>query len=416
MKKINFIVFISISIFCSFFSRASLAQTDYVSDDVQTNPDISLNNSKNTETLDTFFRAKVRKILEEGEKNIEGGEKIKYQKIEAELLTGPDKGKVINIDNGVSFVIGKYEPVKQGQIIVLDKPANSGRDDFYYIVDSYRINRLFLIVLIFFGLAIFFGRKKGFSSIVGLVFSVVVIFYFMIPKIVEGSNPLVVTLCGSFVIMVFSLYLAHGFNKRTSVALLSSVLTLIIAVGINLMFVYYTKLSGAGSEESVYLQVTNNAIDLKLLLLSGIIIGVLGVLDDVTTGQAAIIDELHDANPNLSFRELYTRGLSVGREHIASLINTLVLAYVGVSFPLILLFTIQKSQPLWLTLNSNFIAEEIVRTAVGSSALILAVPITSILAAYFLGKNKTEHPKIKEEKLNRSDLIKKLWTEQKNKL
>jgi uncharacterized membrane protein len=216
--------------------------------------------------------------------------------------------------------------------------------------------------------------------------------------------------------MIFSLYLAHGFNKRTSVALFGSVLTLVFAVGIDVLFVYFTKLTGMGSEESVYLQISNSSIDLRMLLLSGIIIGVLGVLDDVTTGQAAIIDELHDANPNLSVSELYRRGLSVGREHIASLINTLVLAYVGVSFPLILLFTIQKSQPLWLTLNSNFIGEEVVRTVVGSSALILAVPITSILAAYFLGRNKnilpTESDSSKKD-FNRAELIKKLWLEKK---
>jgi uncharacterized membrane protein len=390
-----------------------MAQSSDMSGDVIDRPASSIE-----EPADIFFKAKVLLIVEEGEKEIETGEKIPYQKIEVEILNGSEKGKHVSVNNGGSFVIGKYEPVKKGQIIVLDKPLHSAKDDFYYIVDSYRLNRLFLIVLAFFGLAIFFGRKKGLTSILGLLFSVLVIFYFIIPKIIHGGiNPLLVTLIGSVVIMIFSLYLAHGFNKRTSVALLGSVLTLILAVGIDLFFVYFTKLTGMGSEESVFLQISNSSIDLRMLLLSGIIIGVLGVLDDVTTGQAAIIDELHDANPNLSVSELYRRGLSVGREHIASLINTLVLAYVGVSFPLILLFTIQKSQPLWLTLNSNFIAEEVVRTVVGSSALILAVPITSILAAYFLGRNKnilqTEND-VSEKEFNRAELIKKLWSNKKS--
>jgi uncharacterized membrane protein len=271
--------------------------------------------SSKDEPVDTFFKAKVLLIAEEGEREIETGEKIPYQKIEVEILNGIEKGKHVSVDNGGSFVIGKYEPVKKGQIIILDKPLHSAKDDFYYIVDSYRLNRLFLIVLAFFGLAIFFGRKKGFTSIIGLLFSILVIFYFVIPKIIhEGANPLLVTLFGSVVIMIFSLYLAHGFNKRTSVALLGSVLTLVFAVGIDILFVYFAKLTGMGSEESVFLQISNSSIDLRMLLLSGIIIGVLGVLDDVTTGQAAIIDELHDANPSLSVSELYRRGLSVGKE------------------------------------------------------------------------------------------------------
>ena len=121
-------------------------------------------------------------------------------------------------------------------------------------------------------------------------------------------------------------------------------------------------------------------------MLGGIIIGVLGVLDDITTAQSAKIEEIHIANPRLGFTNLYQKGLSVGREHIASLVNTLLLAYVGASFPLLLLATTQKAQPFWLILNSNFIAEEIVRTIVGSSALILAVPITTVLAAYFYSR------------------------------
>ncbi len=406
------ILFLTTSIF---YSPKTMAQSADVVGSMPKDIVDTPNDSKQ-EPADTFFKAKVLTIVEEGKKEIETGEKISYQKIEVEILNGTEKGKRVSVNNGGSFVIGKYEPVKKGQVIILNKPLHSAKDDFYYIVDSYRLDRLFIIVLIFFSLAIFFGKKRGLSSIVGLLFSVFIIFYFIIPKITHGGiNPLFITLVGSVVIMVFSLYLAHGFNKRTSVALLSSVLTLILAIGIDVLFVFFTKLSGAGSEESVYLQINNSSLDLRMLLLSGIIIGVLGVLDDVTTGQAAIIDELHDANPNLSMRELYRRGLSVGREHIASLINTLVLAYVGVSFPLILLFTIQKSQPLWLTLNSNFIAEEIVRTVVGSSALILAVPITSILAAYFLGKTKknlTENEGSNKE-LKRADLIKKLWSEKK---
>ena len=125
-------------------------------------------------------------------------------------------------------------------------------------------------------------------------------------------------------------------------------------------------------------------IDLKGLLLGGIIIGALGVLDDVTTGAAAAVDEIYKANPAFTFTELYQRGLSVGREHITSLVNTLALAYIGASFPLLLLFTTNAAQPLWVALNAENIVEEVIRTLVGSTTLILAVPITTALMAYTL--------------------------------
>jgi uncharacterized membrane protein len=131
-------------------------------------------------------------------------------------------------------------------------------------------------------------------------------------------------------------------------------------------------------------------VNLRGLLLGGIIIGCLGVLDDITTAQTAAIDEIGKANPKMTFKELHRAGISVGREHIASLINTLALAYVGASLPLLLLFTVQEESPFWVVLNSEFLAEEIIRTLVGSSTLLFAVPITTWLAAYFFRNDRTK--------------------------
>jgi len=154
-----------------------------------------------------------------------------------------------------------------------------------------------------------------------------------------------------------------------------------------MIFVEGSQLLGLGSEEAMFLQLDPSlTLNLQGLLLSGIIIGTLGVLDDVTASQAAVVDEISKANESLGFKELYKRGLSVGHEHIAALVNTLFLAYAGAALPLFLLFYINKTQPLWVILNGELIAEEIVRTMVGSSALVLAVPITTALAAYFIPK------------------------------
>ena len=165
--------------------------------------------------------------------------------------------------------------------------------------------------------------------------------------------------------------------------MVSTLITLTLSIGIALLTVSWAKLFGLGSEEAFYVQVGTFAnLNLRGLLLGGIIIGILGVLDDITTAQAAAIEEIHRANPKLNFFELAKRGLSVAGEHIVSLVNTLALAYIGASFPLLLLFS-QAYVPIWVALNSERVIEEIVRTLIGSSALVFAVPITTYLAAWF---------------------------------
>ncbi|MCX6779901.1 MAG: YibE/F family protein, partial [Candidatus Magasanikbacteria bacterium] len=286
--------------------------------------------------------------------------------------------------------IAAYQKVSEGETVILAHPPRTqgAIRDVYYIVDKYRLPSLGYLTLVFFALAIYFGGRRGVTAILGLVFSILIIFYFIIPHILNGGDPLKVCLVGSFAIVLVSLYLSHGFNKRTSIAVVSSIFALALAVGVDFIFVHFAKLSGAGTEEAFYLQFGSAALNLRGILLGGIILGVLGVLDDVTTGQAAAVEEIHLANSNLKFTDLYTRGLSVGREHITSLVNTLVLAYVGASFPLLLLYNSQKLQPVWIVVNSNFMAEEIVRTLVGSAVLVVAVPLTTFLAATFYSNKK----------------------------
>lgn len=357
--------------------------------DGQTTQDVS------TETPDAFYKAKVLSILETGLIDVDGVLQD-HQKLELEILNGNEVGKHVVVDHGGSFAVQSYQKVVVGETVVVAKPADMGmgaKKDYYYIVDKYRINNILVLIAIFFALAIYFGRKRGLTSIIGLLFSVWIVFYYIIPHIVQGGNPFLYAIIGSFAILFVSLYLSHGFNRRTTIALVSTIAVLCLAVGIDWSFVAIAKLAGNGTEEAFYLQFGSTSINLRGLLLAGIIIGVLGVLDDATTGQSAAIEEIHNANPSLGYKELYRRGLSVGREHIASLINTLVLAYVGASFPLLLLYTTQKSVPLWVTLNGNFIGEEVVRTLVGSSVLIIAVPLTTMLAAFFYSLETTSSAK-----------------------
>lgn len=339
------------------------------------------------EVPNTYMQATVTKIIDSGTGTIDG-QSQEWQTLLLTITNGPEKNKTITIDNGKDYIIGTFQKYSTGdRVIVAKPPATPGAmKDIYYITDRYRMPRVAALIILFFVLAIVFGRSRGITSIVGMLFSVLIIFYYIIPRITHGSDPFTTCITGSIIIIFVSLYLSHGFNRRTTLALVSTLIALSAAVGIDLAFVHFAHLIGNGTEEAFYLQFDNFSVDLQGLLLGGIIIGVLGVLDDVTTGQAAAVEEIHDANPELGFSTLYAKGISVGREHIASLVNTLVLAYVGASFPLLLLYSTQRLQPLWVTLNSSFIAEEIVRTLVGSSVLVLAVPLTTLLAAVWYSR------------------------------
>lgn len=207
-----------------------------------------------------------------------------------------------------------------------------------------------------------------------------VLIKFVIPAILEGSDPLLVAIVGGSVIMFLALYLAHGLNAATTTAVLGTLASLLLTGLLAVFFVNISIFTGAGSEEAVFLQISQSQVNLQGLLLASIIIGTLGVLDDVTVTQASAVWELQKANPEYGIGNLYRAAIRIGRDHIASTVNTLVLAYVGASLPLLILFSV-SNRPLGQILNTENVAEEIVRTLVGSIGLVASVPITTGLAA-----------------------------------
>lgn len=336
-----------------------------------------------------YYKARVTEILD-SEKNRDSSDPSfgqYHQEVKVVFLDGPEQ----DLSRTVSYDIKSADPderLEVGEKVYVVK-VYDGLSTSYYIPDRYRLDTIYWLVAIFFLIVIVAARGKGLGSLVGLTFSFLVIIKFILPRILAGDNPLLVCLVGAMAIALVSIYVAHGFRARTTLAVISTVIIISFTAIIDYLVVHWTKLFGIGSEEAIYAQFgLNGIINLRGLLLGGIIIGVLGVLDDITTAQAAVVDELRQANPSLSFRELYKRGISVGREHIVSLINTLVLAYVGASFPLVLLFR-QSEQPLSFVLNSHLVAEEIVRSLIGSTALIMAVPLTTVLSAYAFSRYKS---------------------------
>ncbi len=337
-------------------------------------------------TIDTFYRGHVIAITHEETKK-DFGNALLAQKATARIDEGEEKGKLVEVAYEIPPDHGAAQKLRSGEKIVIGKNV-SPIGTTYYVSDHYRLTAIWWILGIFFVLTVIFGGYRGLMAFIGLGFSLYIVTSFIIPHIVAGQNPLITSIIGIVLIALLSLYLAHGINTRTTIALIGTLVTMALAVTISLIFVHAAKLFGIGTEEAMYLQYApTGRINLQGLLLGGIIIGVLGILDDITTSQAAAVEEIHKANPALGFAALYRGGTSVGREHITSLVNTLVLAYTGASFPLLLLFTIY-SRPLWLTLNSELVVEEMIRAIVGSIALICAVPITTLLSAYVFSKKK----------------------------
>lgn len=322
-----------------------------------------------------YERAEVINILSQETVDV-GGSLQPFQKLTVRLRTGPDKGTETNLDHALSG--GRFAAKRGDQLVVIKDTEGQ-----YVSMEVYRLPSLIIAAFVLFAAVVTFAGKRGFYAFFGLLLSVLVLAKFIVPQIIAGKNPLLISFAGGFFIICVSLYMAHGFNHRTSLALASTTLTMILSIVFALAAVSFTKLFGLGSEEAFSLQfLSAQNVNFRGLMLGGMIIGALGVLDDITTAQTAAIYEIHRADEKLGFSQLMARGLSIGREHITSLVNTLFLAYAGASFPLLLLFTIYP-RPLWVILNGETIAEEIVRTVVGSVALVLAVPISTMLAAYF---------------------------------
>jgi uncharacterized membrane protein len=333
-----------------------------------------------------YVLGKVMSITDEGTEGWEGFEDA-YQIALIKIETGDDAGDVVTLEYRSSSIGFAQIALREGEALILVKTTSAQGQISYSILDKFRLPVIFALAIFFALLAIVLGRWKGVMSLVGLGVSLAVLVGFVVPHIMAGESPVLISAIGSLMIAITSLFLAHGFTKRTLIAFSATILVLAFAFGLSYLTVLFAMLSGANSEEAVFLQVGYlQNLDLRGLLLGGLVIGALGVLDDVTTAQVAAVEEIHRANRALDVKELYSRGISVGREHIASLVNTLALAYVGASFPLFLLFSMPDTPPLWVLLNGESLAVEMLRALVGGSALMLAVPVATAFAAWACGK------------------------------
>ena len=249
----------------------------------------------------------------------------------------------------------------------------------YQFADFQRRPLLVWLFVAFAAVVIALGRWRGAAALGGLVASVAVLLVFILPAILDGRSPVLVAVFGSAAIAFLALYAAHGFTRMTTVALIGTLAALTLTALISGVVVGFASFTGFTSDEASLLTLFDS-IDVRGLLLAGIVLGAAGAIDDVTVTQASAVWELKAANPALRVSGLFRRGLRVGRDHIASTVNTLLLAYAGASLPLLVLFVLSE-QSLGTVANSEVMAVEIVRTLVGSIGLVAAVPFTTWLAA-----------------------------------
>ena len=265
-----------------------------------------------------------------------------------------------------------------GVVLAYEPTADEGQQ--YALVDLQRGGPLLALAVIFTIAVLVLGRWRGVAALGGLAVTFAALQWFVLPALLDGSSPVAVAVVGAAAIMFVALYLTHGVSTKTTVAVLGTLASLLLIAGLAAAVIAASQFSGIASEEAAFLSTSVGNVDLRGLLLAGVLIGSLGVLDDVTITQASSVWELRRAQPAYSAPQLYRAGVRIGRDHIASTVNTLVLAYAGASLPLLLLFSVSE-QSLTDVITGEQVAQEVVRALAGAVGLVASVPLTTALAA-----------------------------------
>lgn len=353
-------------------------------------PNLVLSQESTVPTPDRVFKAKIIDITEEKNTIRDDGSRALQQNISLRGLEGEWKNKEIRYFGISDIDVAGTNIYKIGDKVMVSEVKNVSGTTDYYIIDLVRSGYLFWLTIIFALTIIIIGRKKGIKSLLSLMISFFIIIKFIIPNIINGGNPLVVGVFGALIILAIIIYLTEGWSKKSHIAIFSVFLSLVITFILSWIFTKITRLTGLAQEESVFLLGVNNGIiDFRGLLLTGIMIGTIGVLDDVIVGQIESVRQIKKANPNLSNTQVYKAAYEVGNTHLGAIVNTLFLTYAGASLPLLLLFYLNPSGIVSFsqTINNEMVTTEIVRTLVGSIGVALSMPISTFLASIWL-KNK----------------------------
>ncbi len=306
------------------------------------------------------------------------------------MTDGPASGRTVRLIVPIEPSTPRFTA---GDQVVLAYNGGDVADPSSYVLKDFQRGLPLLLLAGLFALAVIvLGRWQGVAALVALALSFVVLALFVLPAILAGENPLLVAIAGAGLIMFIALYLTHGLSARTSVAVLGTLASLALIGLLSVLFSAASSLTGLDDSTASLIGSLGHGIDARGLLLAGVVIGALGVLDDITVTQTSAVWELRRANPSLSWRELYAAGLRIGRDHVGSAVNTLVMAYAGAALPVLLVSAI-SGVGLGSVLGSQDIAQEIVRTLAGSVGIVAAVPVTTVLAALIASREGVDELK-----------------------
>ena len=339
------------------------------------------------------IEAKVLEVLDQRYSTDTNSNNAIQQNLKLQGLDGAWKGKTFEYDGISDITVFGQNQYKKGDHVLVQHSVDENGNDVFYVVDFIRRPYLYALAIIFILVIIVISKHKGFRALLGLAFSFLVIMRAIIPLILIGWPPLPVGIIGSIIIFVFMIYTTEGFNKKSHLAILTMGISLTLVGIMSAIFTWISRLTGTAQEETMFLiGLTKAAMNFKGLLLTGILIGALGVLDDIIIGQIESVAQIKHANPYLPWKKVFHMSLEVGNAHMGSMVNTLFLAYAGASMPLLLLFSIK--QPPFMNfsqaINNEIIATEVVRTLIGSIGIALSMPIATYLAAKYLNVPKSK--------------------------
>lgn len=333
-----------------------------------------------------MFQAEVLQILKEQESVRENGSIIKQQDLEVGVLEGELKGQRI-IYNGISNLDVIASNVYQvGDRVLLARSQDAEGNNIFYVTDFVRNNSLFWLLVVFVISVLIVGGKMGIRALISLTVSFFLIMKVLVPLVFAGYDPLTVGFLISFLVLIVLVYLTEGWNRKSHISILAIGASLLFTAILAYIFCDWSHLSGASQEEVTFLiNASKQAINFHNLLLAAIIIGTLGVLDDIVIAQVEAVKQIREANANLSKAKIFAMATQIGRSHLGAVINTLFLAYVGASLPLILLFNLNQEPFVTFAqvINNEEIATEIVRTLVGVIGLCFSMPISTLIAVQY---------------------------------
>lgn len=367
MKTKSRILIIFIVIILLFSNMSAMAQVENVED------------SSNTK----LYKAKVLEV-----ENVELEDKTlmsQYQKVKIELISGPDKGEVLEIKNYLGEQQAYNIPVKKGQTVLVTRENFEHLGEEYFIADHYRQGYLLIITLLFIVLLIIIGRIKGIKAIITLGFAFILLFQGLLPLLLKGYSPLLLSSVYAIIVTIFTILVVGGISTKSFAAILGTSIGVLASALLAWSVGNLTSLTGLSGEEARMFFYIPKEVEIspQNLLYSGMLLGALGAIMDVGMSISSAINEIYQANPSISKKDLYISGMNVGRDIMGTMTNTLVLAYLGTSLPLILMFFVFSNNPVKF-LNLEIIATEIIRIISGSIGLVLSIPITAAISVLFI--------------------------------